>query len=167
MTDSAPDAAAPERRPGCALCPSDPSPAGLSLLPARDHVYSDGSWRVLVNKSALRGWLLVPTLRHVATLAELTPDEQRSMGRMLSLASRALADVVGCEKTYAMMFAEGTPHVHFSLVPRMADIPDHLKGAKVSGYNAEGPALEDDEREALGEQLRERFRSLAGAQATR
>lgn len=102
----------------------------------------------------------MPTLRHVQTLAELTTEEQLSMGHVLAIASRALTDVVGCVKTYAMMFAEGTPHVHFSLVPRMADIPAHLKGANVSRYNAEYPPLSDDERDMLADQLRTRFASL-------
>lgn len=128
----------------------------------RECVYSDESWRVVVNTSALRGWLLVATRRHVQTLAELSADEEESMGKVLALGSRVLADVVGCVKTYAMLFAEGTPHVHFSLVPRMADIPDSLKGANVSGYNKLGPPLDESERDALAEELAAGFTARRG-----
>ncbi len=139
----------------CALCLTDP--ADLSGLPLRDHVFADNSWRVVVNASALRGWLLVATRRHVATLAELSADEEASMGKVLALGSRVLTDVVGCVKTYAMLFTEGTSHVHFSLVPRMADIPDSLKGANVSGYNKLGPPLDEAQRDALAGELAEGF----------
>jgi hypothetical protein len=52
-----------------------------------------------------------------------------------------------------MLFAEGTKHLHFSLVPRMADIPVHLRGAAVMGYNAEGPPVGEEERDELAERL--------------
>lgn len=122
-------------------------------LPARERVFVAENWRVVANKGALAGWLLVICRRHVESLADLTPEEEASLGRVLADGTRALADVVGSVKTYAMLFAEGTKHLHFSLVPRMADIPRHLKGAAVSGYNAEGPALDESERDRLGERL--------------
>ena len=41
--------------------------------------------------------------------------------------------MVGCEKTYVALFAEaeGFSHVHFHVVPRMADLDPSLHGPRV------------------------------------
>jgi hypothetical protein len=90
---------------------------------------------------------------HVESLAELIPAEEPSVGRVLADGTRVLADVVGSVKSYVMLFAEGTKHLNFRLVPRMADIPEHPKGAAVSGYDAERPGVDDTERAELAERL--------------
>jgi diadenosine tetraphosphate (Ap4A) HIT family hydrolase len=55
--------------------------------------------------------------------------------------SRALEAVVGCVKTYVVLFAEaeGFSHLHVHVVPRAADIPADRRGPRVFGY------LSDDE----------------------
>lgn len=43
----------------------------------------------------------------------------------------ALRDVTDCLKTYVIQFAEAAehPHVHFNIVPRMADQPEEYLSA--------------------------------------
>jgi hypothetical protein len=65
--------------------------------------------------------------------------------------TRVVADLVASVKSYVMLFAEGTKQLNFSLVPRMADIAEHLKGAAVSGHNVQGPAVVEIERDELAE----------------
>ena len=55
------------------------------------------------------------------------------MGRLQRLTSLALHAAVGCTKTYVVQFAEHPqhPHVHFHIIPRMADIYDDVRGPGV------------------------------------
>ena len=50
--------------------------------------------------------------------------------------SLALKDITGCLKTYVIQFAEAEehPHVHFHVVPRMADQPEDRRSTKIFGY---------------------------------
>ena len=104
--------------------------------------------------SSLEGWLIITPLRHLQSIDELTDDEAVALGRLLRDASRALRTVTGCVKTYVMLFAEadGFAHVHFHVVPRMADQPDERKGPAVFGYLKEPPVTEA-RRDELAEQL--------------
>jgi diadenosine tetraphosphate (Ap4A) HIT family hydrolase len=135
----------------CKLCANNET-AEIDL-PPRERVLMDDHWRVVVNRSSLPGWLLVICRRHIESLSELTSAEEAAIGPILADGTRALGDVVGCVKSYVMLFAEGTKHLHFSLVPRMADIPEHLKGAGVSGYHTEAPVLSEPELDELAEKL--------------
>jgi diadenosine tetraphosphate (Ap4A) HIT family hydrolase len=135
----------------CALCSTNEK--WDADLPPRERVFLGDHWRVAVHESALPGWLLVISRRHLPSFTDMNAAEASSLGSVLSNGTAALGEVVGSLRTYAMMFAEATPHVHFNLVPRMADIPDHLKGAAVGGYNREGTLLTADERDALALRL--------------
>lgn len=135
----------------CAFCLGNTQ--SDSELPPRERVFRNDSWRVTVHESALPGWLLIMCGRHIESLADLTAEEAASLGDMFAKGTKALGEVVGSVKSYAMLFAESTPHVHFSLIPRMADIPDHLKGAAVGGYNREGRTLTIEERDELATRL--------------
>jgi diadenosine tetraphosphate (Ap4A) HIT family hydrolase len=55
------------------------------------------------------------------------------MGALIRKISVALKEIIQCEKTYAMQFAEaeGHNHVHFHVVPRMADLPEDLRSVKI------------------------------------
>ena len=104
--------------------------------------------------SALEGWLIIAPLRHVESLAELTSAEAGELGPLLREGSMALRSVTGCVKTYVMQFAEAKdfPHVHFHLVPRMADQPPEFKGPKVFGYH-ELEAVAEERRDELAQLL--------------
>ncbi|MFN8596616.1 MAG: hypothetical protein U0559_10600 [Anaerolineae bacterium] len=74
--------------------------------------------------------------RHIEAIDALTEDEAVELGQLLRRVSIALRDVTGCVKTYVMQFAEQAehPHVHFHVVPRMADQPEDRRGPQIFGY---------------------------------
>lgn len=76
---------------------------------------------------------LVLSRRHVTALHELTAEEAAGLGPLLRGLSAALGRVVGCTKTYVMLFAEaeGFAHAHFHVVPRMPDQPEDLRGPRI------------------------------------
>ncbi len=103
-------------------------------LPPREALTIDDHWRVChAFDSALRGWLVVLPKRHVTAIDQLTEDEVRGLGPLILKLSRALRAAVGCEKTYVMQFAESREHqhVHFQVVPRMAEFTDEQRGPNV------------------------------------
>jgi diadenosine tetraphosphate (Ap4A) HIT family hydrolase len=135
----------------CPMCVSNEIEIGQ--LPPRERVFVNDHWRALVHKSALSGWLVVGLRRHALSLDDLTVEESLSMGPVLVGGTRALASVVGCVKSYVMLFCEGLPHLHLNLVPRMDDIPPDLVGPAVFGYEGRGIPLTDSERDELGVRL--------------
>jgi hypothetical protein len=53
-----------------------------------------------------------------------------------------------------MQFSEGMlGHLHFSLVPRRADLPAERRGAAVSGYNSVDAPIDDDARDEVARRL--------------
>jgi diadenosine tetraphosphate (Ap4A) HIT family hydrolase len=118
-------------------------------LPTRERIAADPHWRVAhAFNTSLPGWLILVPRRHVTTIADLTDDEAAVLGTWQVRLSRALREVTGCVKTYVMQFAEqeGFGHVHFHVVPRMADIPEDHRGPAVFGYLIRPPGQGIDER---------------------
>src|SRR5262245_15791471 len=116
---------------GCYACEQD---ARFDALPPRERVAADDHWRAAhAIETALVGWLVLVPRRHVTTVAGLTDAEAASLGTWQLRLSRALRDLLGCTKTYVAQFAEAGrfPHVHFHVVPRMADLEDRLLGPQV------------------------------------
>ena len=86
--------------------------------------------------SALLGWLVVVPRRHVESIHELSDDESVELGQLLRRASKALVEVLGCQKTYVVMFAEapGFNHVHFHVVPRAHELDPDRRGTRIFEY---------------------------------
>jgi diadenosine tetraphosphate (Ap4A) HIT family hydrolase len=86
--------------------------------------------------TALPGWLVLVVRRHIEAVDELTDDEATELGLLIKRVSAALRQATGCVKTYVIQFAEaeGHPHVHFHIVPRMADQPEDRRSTKIFGY---------------------------------
>jgi diadenosine tetraphosphate (Ap4A) HIT family hydrolase len=115
--------------------------AELERLPPRECIAFDAHWRVAhAFDSALPGWLVLIPRRHVTSIAMLTDAEATSLGTWQVRLSRALHNVLGCEKTYVAQFAEaeGFAHVHFHIVPRAADLAPDLRGPRI--FRMLGPA---------------------------
>lgn len=94
-------------------------------------------WDVVhCNNTALPGWLVLVARRHIAAIDELTEEEAVELGALLRVVSRALKEITGCLKTYVIQFAEMEEHrhVHFHVIPRMADQPENRRGTGISGY---------------------------------
>ncbi len=102
--------------------------------PPRERIAADDHWRVAhALNTAVPGWLVLVPRRHVTALAELTDAEADSLGDWQVRLSRALARVLGCQKTYVAQFAEadGFAHVHFHIVPRPPDLARELRGPRI------------------------------------
>jgi diadenosine tetraphosphate (Ap4A) HIT family hydrolase len=108
--------------------------------------------------ASLLAWLVLIARRHIEAVADLTDDEAASLGPLVRDVSRALQDVVCCQKTYVVQFAEASehPHVHVHIVPRMPEIPDEARGPGVSRYlgRPEAERVPEEERDLLAQSLR-------------
>jgi len=116
--------------------------------PLWDRIYRTQYWDAAhAFNVALPGWLVLVSRRHIAAVDEMSQAEAIELGILLRDVSIALKQVVGCEKTYVMQFAESAdhPHVHFHIVPRMADQPEDKKGPKIFGYMGSGEIQVSDE----------------------
>lgn len=105
--------------------------------PPWDSIVRTDYWDVVHGyNTSLPGWLVLVTRRHITAIDELTDEEAAELGVLLRRTSAALRDITGCVKTYVMQFAEaeGHSHVHFHIVPRMADQPDDRRSTKIFGY---------------------------------
>ena len=107
------------------------------IAPLWDSIYRSEFFDIAhALNSALPGWIVVVLRRHAGAIDELTIDEASELGMLLRKVSVGLKNIVGCSKTYVMQFAEqpGHSHVHFHVVPRMADLPDENRGANIFNY---------------------------------
>ncbi len=86
--------------------------------------------------TSLAGWLVLVVRRHLTAIEQLSDDEAGELGVLLRDVSAAMGQAIGCVKTYVVQFAEAVdhPHVHFHIVPRMADQPEAFKGPNVFRY---------------------------------
>jgi diadenosine tetraphosphate (Ap4A) HIT family hydrolase len=116
---------------GCFTCEGN---VRIDELPPHERITVDDHWRVAhAVRCALPGWLVLLPRRHVLAIAELTDGEAAGLGTWQVRLSRALHAVTGCAKTYVVQFAEAArfSHVHFHVIPRMADLPADRCGPKV------------------------------------
>jgi diadenosine tetraphosphate (Ap4A) HIT family hydrolase len=105
--------------------------------PLWDSILRTPSWDLVHSyNSSLPGWLVLVARRHIAAVHEMTGEEAAELGLLLQRASAALREVVGCPKTYVIQFAEaeGHAHVHFHVIPRMADQPEERRSVGIFGY---------------------------------
>lgn len=105
--------------------------------PLWDCIHRTPYWDVVHSyNTALPGWLVLVARRHIEAVDELTDEEAAELGILLRRVSLALKDITGCLKTYVIQFAEAAehPHVHFHVIPRMADQPEDRRSTKIFGY---------------------------------
>ena len=105
--------------------------------PPWDCIHRTPFWDVVHSyNTALPGWLVLVLRRHIEAIDELTDEEAAELGILLRRTSLALREITGCVKTYVMQFAEMAehPHVHFHVVPRMANLPEERRSTKIFGY---------------------------------
>jgi len=133
-------------------------------LPPRECVATDDYWRVAhAFNSALPGWLVLVPRRHITSVSELTEAEAQALGTWQVRLSRALHQVLGCQKTYVAQFAEeeGFAHVHFHVVARPPDLAPELRGPRI--FQMLGAA----DRPQIGEQKMDEIARELAAQLGR
>jgi len=81
----------------------------------------------------MKGWLVLVLKRHVEALHELMPEEFIEMGQLQGAVSKVLHAEMGCEKEYAICFAEADnfKHVHVHIVAKPYDLPHELRGPRI------------------------------------
>jgi diadenosine tetraphosphate (Ap4A) HIT family hydrolase len=152
--------------PDCRSCRLN---ADVELLPTWERAYLSDEWRLAHASSSLAGYMILSPRRHVEALDELTEREAAALGPLLACTTAALRAVVGCVKTYVMLFAEqeGWAHVHFHIVPRMPDLRgEHIGPGTLDFVNRPEeewvhPAERARVAAEVGVQLRERFGDVA------
>jgi diadenosine tetraphosphate (Ap4A) HIT family hydrolase len=105
--------------------------------PLWDCIHQTPYWDVVHSyNTALPGWIVLVARRHIEAIDELTEPEALELGLLLRRVSTALREVTGCVKTYVVQFAEHEdhPHVHFHVIPRMADQPEDRRGPRIFQY---------------------------------
>ena len=125
--------------------------------PLWDSIYRTAFWDVAhAYNTSLPGWLVLVARRHIEALDELTDAEALELGDLIRRASQALKAATGCRKTYVAQFAEAVehPHVHFHLIPRMADLPPEYRGPRIFGKLG-APEAERVSEERMNEIARE------------
>ena len=117
--------------------------------PLWDCIYRTQLWDVVHhNSTTLPGWLVLVIRRHIGAIDELTSEEAIELGILLRQVSLALKETTGCIKTYVVQFAEMPEHqhVHFHVIPRMANQPENRRGTNVFGYSgvSEGERVSEE-----------------------
>lgn len=127
--------------------------------PLWDDIYRTKSWVVVhAMDTSLPGWLVLVLQRHIEALDEMTEQESAELGPLIRRVSISLKNVLGCEKTYVIQFAEHRdhPHVHFHVVPRMKNQPASRRSTQVFAYMGVSP--EERVSEARMDELAVRIR---------
>lgn len=124
-----------------------------------DNIYRSQYWDVVHSyNTSLPGWLVLIARRHIEAIDELTEEEAIDLGLLMRNLSIALKSVTNCAKTYVIQFAEAAdhPHVHFHIVPRMADQPANRRGRKIfrSLGVSEEEQVSEESMNRLAEQIR-------------
>lgn len=127
--------------------------------PPWDCIHRARFWDVVHSyNTALPGWLVLVTRRHIEAIDALTDDEAVELGLLIRRVSLALKEVTGCVKTYVIQFAEAAehPHVHFHVVPRMVDMPEERRSLHVFGYLGvpEEERVSEETMNAIADQVR-------------
>jgi diadenosine tetraphosphate (Ap4A) HIT family hydrolase len=105
--------------------------------PFWDCIHRTEFWDVAhSHNTALPGWMILIARRHMEAIEELSEAEAAELGLLLRQVSIALKEITGCLKTYVLQFAEHEdhPHVHFHVIPRMADQPENRRSTQIFGY---------------------------------
>jgi len=108
-------------------------------LPPREAIFDDGDWRIAhALSSALSGWVVVVSRRHITSLSQLTASEEASLGPLIKRLSSAVESVTGAVKCYVVFLAEapGFEHLHIHVVPRRSDMPLDRTGIDAMKYLA-------------------------------
>jgi diadenosine tetraphosphate (Ap4A) HIT family hydrolase len=146
-------------QPECFSC----SQSARLDLPRRDRIYLSSHWRVAhAFGTQLPGWLIALPRRHVTALDELTFAEQTELGPLLTAVTGALRETIHCSKTYVSLFAEaeGFEHIHFHVIPRMADLDPAFRGPSV--FALLGGNTVDQVPEQIRDQIASQLAEYAG-----
>jgi len=103
-----------------------------------------------------RGWTVLVLNRHARELFELSREDRQDLIEEVSTVARALAEVFRPVKVNYGLLGNQLPHIHWHVIPRLADDPAPLEA--VWGVKHEPVRL-------AGEELKERIGLIRSAMA--
>lgn len=107
--------------PSCGICKKLTLPDGL--------LFENALWQVraIDPPTAVPGWVLLVSRRHLAGPAEFDEREAASFGPTLRHLQRVLLEVTGALRIYLAAMGESSPHLHAHFVPRYPAMPKDAK----------------------------------------
>jgi diadenosine tetraphosphate (Ap4A) HIT family hydrolase len=105
----------------CAICSKITKPEGL--------LFENELWQVrtIDPPTAVPGWVLFISRRHLPGPAAFDDREAQSFGPTLGHLQRVLLEVTGALRIYLAAMGESSPHLHAHFVPRYATMPKDAK----------------------------------------
>ncbi len=137
-----------------------------------DSLFRTAFWDVVHGQgTSLPGWIVLVLRRHAKAVADLTREEAMEMGSLVLDVSKALPNIVDCEKTYVVQFAEHPlhPHVHVHVIPRAVEMSADERGPAVfSAHLGVNPDREvpEPEKNRIALALRKALEDAGHASAT-
>lgn len=104
---------------------------------------------------AYLGWLFAEPKRHAAGLADLTDEEARSLGLLVTRLARALRAVTDAEHIHELVLGHDVAHLHVHVIPRYPGTPREFWGTRVDEWPG-APRGDAQQVAALCERLRGR-----------
>ena len=106
------------------------------------------------------GWLVCRAKRHSEGLESMNEAEAEEFAQIMVSVPKALKEVTGAARTYAVCFGEAVPHLHFAFIARHTD--EEFKGPKIFEHERmmkEDPAQAADAAECkrVSAAIRERL----------
>ena len=89
------------------------------------------------------GYFIISPRVPVASLSELLPDTQATLGATLAATTRAIEAVVHSRRVYCALFAEEMHSIHFHLFPRSDWLLSLYSHAHPEDTQISGPRLMD------------------------
>jgi diadenosine tetraphosphate (Ap4A) HIT family hydrolase len=80
------------------------------------------------------GHLFIEPKRHVAELADLTPEEAQAIAVHATRLARLLMEALGQEHIYAFVIGDHVPHLHVHLIGRYPGAPREYWGPRVDEW---------------------------------
>ncbi|WP_377890851.1 HIT family protein [Alkalihalobacillus sp. R86527] len=74
------------------------------------------------------GHIMIDLKRHVPTLGDMTVEEAKAFGVIMSKVSKALIESVGAEHVYSLVSGNSVPHLHMHIVARYPNTPEEYWG---------------------------------------
>lgn len=102
------------------------------------------------------GHIIIETKRHVAELAQLTPDESKMLGIYRQRTAQALIDTLGMVHVYSFVIGDGVPHFHEHVIGRYPDAPREYWGSKVDEW-PQAPHGSNEEITRVSNELKNYF----------
>ncbi|MGE0468025.1 MAG: hypothetical protein Nkreftii_003705 [Candidatus Nitrospira kreftii] len=100
-------------------------PACLGIWPRQDHFIANlGLSKAYLHEDQFfPGWTVVVLQRHATELFQLAPTERFQFMEEVSLMAQTLSEIYQAKKINYELLGNQLPHIHWHLVPRLADDP--------------------------------------------